>query len=141
MKYWNAIMLGLCLGVASVASCTKERPAEQPPGQPASSPHPGAADIDVPRIPIDQMPKLLSSPVTYPEDARKRGDQGIVYVKALVSKEGVVTLATVEPQQSVSGVLGKAAVDAVKNWRFEPALSQGKPVEVWIVVPVSFKLN
>jgi outer membrane biosynthesis protein TonB len=32
-------------------------------------------------------------------------------------------------------------VDAVKQWIFEPAKAKGKPVAIWIAVPVNFKLH
>jgi len=37
--------------------------------------------------------------------------------------------------------LDAAAVRAVRKWRFQPALSDGKPVVVWVAVPVKFSLH
>jgi TonB family protein len=38
-------------------------------------------------------------------------------------------------------VLNKAALDAIRQWTFTPAVSkEGKTVEVWVTIPVKFKL-
>ncbi len=36
--------------------------------------------------------------------------------------------------------LDNAAMEAVRDWRFEPAKRNGVPVRAWAVVPVEFKL-
>jgi protein TonB len=38
-------------------------------------------------------------------------------------------------------VLDDAATKAVKQWVFKPALSNNKPVAVWVAVPVRFSLH
>lgn len=137
MNRTMAIALLSCLGIAGGGSCSKE-----PPGKEAVKT--GGTDApasDAPMIPIDVMPKVLQSPVQYPEEARSRGEQGIVLVKARIDKNGKVAEAAIDPTQPASDVLGKAAVAAVEQWTFEPAKLKGEPVEVWIVVPVNFKLH
>jgi protein TonB len=64
--------------------------------------------------------------------------EGTVIVQALVGKDGRVKDTKVV--KSVS-VLDDAAVAAVKRWVFKPALSNNKPVAVWVAVPVKFSLN
>ena len=59
-------------------------------------------------------------------------------VQALVGKDGRVKDTKVV--KSVP-VLDDAAVSAVKRWVFKPALSNNKPVAVWVAVPVKFSLN
>jgi protein TonB len=55
-----------------------------------------------------------------------------------VGKDGHVMNAVVV--KSVP-VLDDAAVAAVKQWVFKPALSNNKPVAVWVAVPVRFHLH
>jgi len=38
-------------------------------------------------------------------------------------------------------MLDEAAVTAVRQWVFKPALSQNRPVAVWVAVPVRFALQ
>lgn len=137
MKRIPALALLGCLSIVAATSCVREEPGKESPGSGSA----GSASQDAPQIPIDVWPKLLAAPISYPEEARLRGEEGTVLVKALVGPEGRVTEASLEPQQTASAVLGKAAVDAVLQWSFEPAQSKGEPVAVWIVVPVKFRFQ
>jgi protein TonB len=91
---------------------------------------------------VDELPKSLTkvAPV-YPEGARKRHEQGTVFVQALVSKKGMVLEALVRAGKGVTPELDKAAKEAVSQWTFEPAKAKGKPVAVWVMVPVKFRLK
>jgi len=77
-------------------------------------------------------------PPEYPEMARMADVEGTVMVRALVGKDGNVKDALV-----ASGIpmLNDAAVEAVKKAKFKPALQQHRPVAVWVVIPMRFKLN
>lgn len=72
---------------------------------------------------------------SYPEMAREAQIQGRVVLHVLVGKDGRVKNVKV-----IRGVnyLNDAATDAVKKWVFKPALSNNKPVAVWVEVPVDF---
>ena len=74
----------------------------------------------------------------YPPDARRKGIEGTVMVQALVGRDGAVHDTRIV--KSIPG-LDKAAVAAVKQWTFKPALSKGKPMAVWVAVPVQFTLK
>jgi protein TonB len=74
----------------------------------------------------------------YPKAARDAGIQGTVMVMAQVLADGSVGEARVV--KSIPG-LDEAAVLAVKQYRFRPARQQGKPVAMWVGVPVKFTLH
>lgn len=145
MKRTTVVAAAACLGFAALVSCAKKDAAKEPPASGAakeSTKEPeGQAQEDFIELPIDVMPKVVKADITYPEEARKRGEQGIVHVKALVGKDGHVRDASVDPSKPASPLLAGAAVEAVKTWTFEPAMAKGEPVEIWIVVPVNFKLH
>jgi len=42
---------------------------------------------------------------------------------------------------SGSRSLDRAAVEAVRRWRFEPAMRDGRPVEGFVQVPITFDLG
>ena len=88
---------------------------------------------------VEELPEAITkvSPV-YPDIAREANVDGVVLVQALVGKDGHVHDTRVV--KSVQ-MLDDAAVAAVKRWVFKPALSNNKPVAVWVAVPVSFKLH
>lgn len=88
----------------------------------------------------DVMEDRLAHEVTpeYPESARQAGVQGTVVLNIVVSTEGAVT--QIRP---VSGpeTLSRAAIDAVRWWRYQPYLVNGQPTTVESTVSVHFKLE
>src|SRR5664279_2681481 len=74
----------------------------------------------------------------YPQLARQARVQGTVVLQALIDKDG-----TLEQLDVLSGppMLIKAAMDAVKQWRYKPYLVDGQPVTVQTTINVSFQLN
>jgi TonB family protein len=74
----------------------------------------------------------------YPPLARQLGISGTVRLHATVTKDGHV--GDIEP---VSGhpLLGKAAMDAVRQWVYQPTLLNGESVEVDTTIDVIFSLN
>lgn len=72
---------------------------------------------------------------TYPEFAREAQIRGKVTLHVLVNTEGRVR--DIRVIHGVTG-LNEAAVDAVKRWVFRPATSGGKPVAVWVEIPIDF---
>ncbi|HXA17943.1 MAG TPA: energy transducer TonB [Thermoanaerobaculia bacterium] len=74
----------------------------------------------------------------YPEEARKARIMGIVIVKAVISRDGVVK--DVQVLKPLPFGLDQAAVDAVKQWTFKPATLDGKPVDVFFNLTINFKL-
>ncbi len=73
----------------------------------------------------------------YPAIARLAHIQGAVVLHAIIGKEGKI-----ENLQAVSGppLLIRAALDAVRQWRYRPYLLNGDPVEVETQVTVNFIL-
>ena len=88
---------------------------------------------------VEELPEVVTRvPPAYPDLARDAGVDGTVQVQALVGKDGKVK--DVKVTKSIP-MLDAAAVAAVKQWVFKPALSNNKPVAVWVAVPVRFTLN
>jgi protein TonB len=73
----------------------------------------------------------------YPPLARQTRISGTVKLHAVIGKDG-----TVQQLQLVSGhpLLVQAALDAVKQWRYQPTLLNGEPVEVETEIDVIFSL-
>jgi protein TonB len=74
----------------------------------------------------------------YPLLAQKARIQGTVRLEAVISKEGAVKNLGV-----ISGheLLAPAALEAVRQWRYQPTLQNGVPVEVISTVDVNFRLD
>ena len=88
---------------------------------------------------VEELPEAVTkvNPV-YPDLAREAGVDGLVMVQALVGKDGKVR--DVRVVKSIP-MLDEAAKAAVRQWVFKPALSNNKPVAVWVGVPVKFSLH
>jgi len=81
-----------------------------------------------------------NSPPEYPRIARKRGYQGIVILDVQVTRNGKVGDLRVHVSSGYP-VLDRSATTSVKDWQFEPGMKAGKPVNMWVRVPVRFKLE
>lgn len=75
----------------------------------------------------------------YPESAKAAGAQGSVVLHAIVSKDGRPLSVEVLNSQ-IDPELARAAVEAVNQWRFQPTLLNGEPVEIDTTITVNFKL-
>jgi TonB family protein len=84
-------------------------------------------------------PKVIFQPdPEYSEEARKAKFQGTCVLWLVVGPDGRPR--DIRVARTLGLGLDEKALEAVKNWRFEPALKDGKPVAVQINVEVSFRL-
>jgi periplasmic protein TonB len=83
--------------------------------------------------------KISAPPPQYTEIARKARIQGVVIVEAIIDKEGNVT--NVKVLKGLPMGLDQSAVDAVKEWKFQPATLNGKPVAVIYNLTINFQLQ
>lgn len=109
----------------------------------AASPLPDAAvptPAAVVPAPGDQpvpLPGQSPSP-EYPAAALRKGESGTVMVRVQVDKSGVPVDVSID-RRSGSRDLDRAAQDAVRGWRFQPAQRDGQPVDAILVIPIDFK--
>jgi TonB family protein len=95
-----------------------------------------------PPVPVGgqvQQARLISSvSPAYPPLARSIGLQGDITIDALIDSTGRVT--TMKP---LSGpvALQQAAMDALRQWKYEPARLDGQPVSMHLAVTMKFRLN
>jgi len=112
-------------------------PAALPAPEPAPKPSGGPA---LPAGAVDQPPRAISTihPV-YPFRARRLSIEGRVTVRLLVDAGGKIAsfdIVTADPE----GVFEQTVSKTVPNWRFEPALKDGRPVETWVTMDIVFQL-
>lgn len=125
-------------GLLTSAGRTSNPPAPPPSVLPSMNPTP-AASAATPAVNTSREAKLLTStrPV-YPAEAKESNVQGSVTISANVDASGRVTGA-----RALTGpfLLREAAVNAVKQWKYSPALVNGSPAASLVVVSVEFKMN
>ena len=87
--------------------------------------------VSAPRIVFQPDPE-------YSDEARKAKYQGVVVLWCVVGADGRVR--DIRVQRSLGMGLDQKAVEAVRNWKFEPARKDGTPVPVQVSVEVNFRL-
>ncbi len=97
---------------------------------------------------VEQMPqfpggdatlmKYLNNNINYPQEAMKNGLEGRVIVQFVVTKNG--TIGEVKIIRSVDPELDKEAIRLCKSLpKFTPGRMNGKAVNVWYTLPITFK--
>ena len=129
------------LAVAGASSASQAKPPEElkmtleasatPPGP---APVPAAADVPEPvLIPASYVPPR------YPESARRMNFRGNVSLRIRVKSDGTVgEIGVLEVSRTGAG-FEQAAMDAVKQWRYQPATRGGKPEDATLTVRLAFE--
>jgi TonB family protein len=112
----------------------------------ALAPNPNPANIPLPqRIGGDIKPAHLISQVKpqYPASARALGVQDYVQLQATIGRDGTIVSLQLDPNRVGMGNtdLNKAAMDAVQQWRYSPAMLNGMPIEMATTITVNFTLE
>lgn len=132
IPHWLATVAGVVVVVMTTTFVAADAPSITSAPEPTAPAH------------KKEAPKLISrvDPV-YPESARAKKVEGLVVVEATISDKGDVTSVSVAtgPDGDEGKALAEAAMAAVKQWKFEPAKMDGKPVELKYNVTVNFKLD
>lgn len=98
---------------------------------------------------VDDMPEyeggekakiaFLKENIKYPEEARKNGIQGTVYINFIVEKDGLIT--GVNVHRGIGSGCDEEAMRVVKLMKFKPGQVDGKPVAVEFNFPIRFTLQ
>jgi protein TonB len=126
------------------APATAVAPAPTPvaPPAPPAPPPPPAPSVAKPsartEVSISASYAAANRKPEYPKMSLRLGEQGTVVLTVMVKSDG--SAGDVEVK-STSGFtrLDRAAADAVKTWRFNPATIDGKAVDKSYEVPITFK--
>jgi TonB family protein len=96
----------------------------------------GTPSVAIAQSDLEPMHVLKTVPPMYPSIARIRRLSGSVVVQVTVGKDGKV-----HNPQLVSGqpVFRDAAFDAVKQWKFKPAMLNGQPIDQTTEIKMDFK--
>jgi TonB family protein len=104
----------------------------RPPDPASSSPNPASNSAL-------QSPVLIKRvEPRYPPQARPIRLEGAVQVSTTIGKDGVPRALKI---LSGNALFGSAAIDAISEWRFKPALLHGSPVEQPLIVTVTFRFK
>ena len=96
-------------------------------------------------VAVEEPPEMIGGwsalfeDLDYPEIARRAKLEGRVVVRVVINEDGTPSDPTI--LRSVSEVLDKEAIRAVMLQRFNPGRQRGRPVRVYMAIPVVFALN
>ena len=113
-------------------------PSKPVPAAPAAPPAPPAPPAI--QLPSSNAAYLNNPRPSYPAISRRMNEQGKVVLRVFIDEQG-------QPQQleinKSSGFerLDKAALEAVKRWKFVPGKRNGVPEGMWNIVPINFVLE
>ncbi len=116
----------------------KEMPA--PPAQVARAETAPRVQPDTVAVTKARPVYRANSPPGYPGLARRRGYEGTVILEVLVDRRGRVGELRLF-KSSKHRVLDRAAMASVKKWLFEPGTRDGVPIEMWVRIPIRFRLK
>lgn len=117
-----------------VSLCFSTAGGQQPPTQPQTP------------APVQLPPWVLHAKLTnevmpkYPRDARERHTQGDVLIDVIVDESGNVQTAKLSNCANCSSILGDASLSAVRKWRYQPTVVDGKPAAVSSWIAFRFRL-
>jgi TonB family protein len=90
-------------------------------------------------VAVEEMPVLVSMPKpVYPPIAREAAVEGVVKLEILIGRDGRVRDARILVSVPL---LDRAAREAALQAVFKPAIQAHKPVEVWVQIPIRFRLE
>jgi TonB family protein len=131
LTQWIAAAMLLGLSLPAIAQ------AEQPQPDQKKTERKGPARMSVSPGVAEGLKTHDEAPV-YPVEAKAKGIRGNVVLKATIDTTGKMSeLKLIEGDP----VLAKAAIEAVKKWRYRPYLLDGKPVTVETTITVRFVLG
>ncbi len=134
-RIWSELLETRKRGVVSQADFTFPAP---PPSAECGSP---IVNEGVRRVGIDGVtaPKAIRTrDPEYSEAARQARTQGTVVLWIVICADGRV--GQVRIQKSLGHGLDQKAIEAVRQWRFEPARKGGAPVAVQVNIEVNFRM-
>ena len=150
IRVWLAVptLVGGCAGSGQHAAPTRApEAASAVQTEPVDVPIPSGCSVPdhmpFPSDPPEARPDVAPEPITkvppeYPRAAADRNISGVVRLRVLVCEHGRVVEA-----RAVHSVpeLDQAAAEALRKWRFKPALRDGQPVAAWVEEPVRFSIG
>jgi TonB family protein len=134
--YLFRLLLGVAIAIPAFAQTASNRPNDI-----------GAISGSVPGM---TPPKLIHSvDVKFSEEARRKKIEGVAWVELVVDKNGMpdrvhITNSVADGQKpklrKAAETLDAKAVEAVEQYRFQPAMRDGQPVAVEINIDVHFHI-
>jgi len=91
---------------------------------------------DIPAQPLKKV-----SPI-YPDSAKSTNIEGVVIVQVEIFEDGTIgAIEVIKSMLNRSSEFEEAAIKAVRQWKFAPAILNGKPISIWQTYGIEFLLK
>lgn len=88
----------------------------------------------------DAKKKFIKDNLVYPERAKKKGNEGVVYIEFVVERDGSISKPSIK--RNIGYDCGEEALRLVKLMpKWEPGMIRGKPVRAQFALPIKFALD
>ena len=121
-------------GPTTAITTTSEKPVAAPPPKPAPS-----ASVKTP--PSTQGKGARITQPEYPPASRRAGEEGTVHLQVYVQENGRAGEIKVAKSSGFPKLDEAAVKEVQRNWRFVPGKEDGKPVAMWHIFAVTFRLT
>jgi TonB family protein len=135
VKGAGAAAAGFGLTPPAPAATPKPRQAPLPLPPPSKPPQSRGPQADEPEAYVPFLNPIHREEAEWPESAKQKGIQGMVQLLVTVNAQGLVSDA-----EALTGpeILRKPAIDAVKQWTYQPVLRDGRPVVAYTEANIDF---
>lgn len=118
------------------------RVVHEAPVAPAAPAQPAPVAVPSPATPrtVQGVEYVRPPQPVYPSISRRLGESGVVMLRVLISEKGMPEQAIVQ-KSSGSNNLDEAGRQAALRSVFKPYVEDGKPVAVYVIVPINFQLS
>ncbi|OBV40285.1 protein TonB [Janthinobacterium psychrotolerans] len=130
----------------SEPTITPPQPSRAEAAPPATS-APATPSTPAPSPPAPSTPRTVSSveyikapQLVYPNLSRRLGESGTVVLRILINEKGLPEQILVHKSTGYSN-LDEAGRQAAMRALFKPMIENGKPVPVYVLVPLTFQLS
>ena len=135
------VFSSLLIGCASTAEKPAKEQAPAPPAQTQPAEAQPAPRVDIPTVPINKVdtpPRFLTGPKPdYTFEMIQNKVEGVVTAQILVSRSGGVKDVVI--LRHLGHGTDMSTREALMQYKFEPAIKDGKTVAVWIEMSVNFR--
>jgi protein TonB len=130
----------ILFGAALVAGCGPRPPLAGDSAESGDREAAGEA-AESETVPVfDEAPRPIAMVrPEYPDAARQEDLEGVVVLRVTIAPDG--TVSDVSVVSSDEAVFNEPAVTAVRQWKWQPATQEGKPVSSTVSIPLSFSLD
>ena len=130
--------------IAGASLSLRAQSTAPPATQTPPSPSPSGQAPDVYTIGRNRVtpPKVVTEVrPTYTAEAMRARIQGVVRLRGIVERDGTISNIEVRESLDATNGLDQSAIDALKQWRFQPGTLDGNPVRVMVSVDLRFVLR